>query len=45
MSKVELAETIIDNQKMLNKTKMSNDERKHVLRMVDYLEVELDKKM
>jgi hypothetical protein len=45
MSKVDLATMIIDNQKMLNKTKMSNDERKHVLRMVDYLEVELDKKM
>lgn len=45
MKKKDLAQMIIDNQNMLNKTKMSNDERNHVLRMVDYLEVELDKRM
>jgi hypothetical protein len=45
MSKKQIATTIIDNQKMINKTKMSNDERKHILGMVEYLEYELDKKM
>lgn len=45
MSTKEIAQTILDNQKMINKTKMSNDERKHILRMVDYLEYELEKKM
>lgn len=44
MSKKEVAQMIIDNQKMINKTKMSNDERKQILNMVDYLEIELDNK-
>jgi hypothetical protein len=29
---------------MVNATKMSNDERKSILQMVDYLEKELDNK-
>lgn len=45
MDKKEIAQMIIDNQKMINQTKMSNDERKHILKMVDYLEIELEKKM
>jgi len=44
MSKKELAEMIITNQKMLNQTKMSNDERTYILLMVEYLETELDNK-
>jgi hypothetical protein len=44
MSKKELAEMIITNQKMLNQTKMSNDERTYILLMVEYLEKELDNK-
>jgi hypothetical protein len=44
MSKKEVAEMILSNQKMLNNTKMSNDERKQILIMVDYLEKELDNK-
>lgn len=44
MNKKEVAQMIIDNQKMLNATKMSNDERKSILKMVDYLEKELDNK-
>lgn len=44
MSKKELAEMIITNQKMLNQTKMSNDERTYILIMVEYLEKELDNK-
>jgi hypothetical protein len=44
MTKKEVAQMIIDNQKMLNATKMSNDERKQILNMVDYLEKELDNK-
>lgn len=44
MNKVQVAEMIISNQKMLNATKMSNDERKQILKMVDYLEKELDNK-
>jgi hypothetical protein len=44
MSKKECAKAILDNQKMINKTKMSQDERQGVLNMVDYLEVQLDKK-
>lgn len=44
MNKKEVAQMIIDNQKMLNATKMSNDERKSILQMVDYLEKELDNK-
>jgi hypothetical protein len=44
MNKKEVAEMILSNQKMLNTTKMSNDERKQILVMVDYLENELDNK-
>jgi hypothetical protein len=44
MTKKEVAEMILSNQKMLNTTKMSNDERKQILIMVDYLEKELDNK-
>ena len=44
MSKKKVAEMIISNQNMLNETKMSNDERKQILNMVDYLETELDNK-
>jgi len=44
MSKKECAKAILDNQKMINKTKMSQDERQGVLNMVDYLEIQLDKK-
>ena len=44
MTKKQVAEMIISNQKMINSTKMSNDERKQILNMVDYLETELDKK-
>jgi hypothetical protein len=44
MSKKQVAEMIISNQKMINNTKMSNDERKQLLNMVDYLETELDNK-
>jgi hypothetical protein len=44
MSKKELAEMIITNQKMLNQTKMSNDERTYILIMVEFLEKELDNK-
>jgi hypothetical protein len=44
MSKRDVAQMIIDNQKMINKTKMSNDERKQILNMVDYLEKELENK-
>jgi hypothetical protein len=44
MSKKQVAEMIISNQKMLNSTKMSNDERKQILNMVEYLEYELDNK-
>lgn len=44
MTKKQVAEMIISNQKMINNTKMSNDERKQILNMVDYLETELDNK-
>lgn len=44
MSKKECAKTILDNQKMINNTKMSNDERQSVLNMVSYLEDKLDEK-
>jgi len=44
MNKKQVAEMIISNQKMLNSTKMSNDERKQILNMVEYLEYELDNK-
>jgi hypothetical protein len=44
MSKKECAQTILDNQNMINKTKMSQDERQSILNMVDYLENKLDEK-
>jgi hypothetical protein len=44
MSKRDVAKTIISNQQMLNATEMSNDERSHILKMVAYLEYELDRK-
>jgi hypothetical protein len=44
MSKKQVAEMIIRNQKMINNTKMSNDEKKQLLNMVEYLEKELDNK-
>lgn len=44
MTKKEVAKMIIDSQQMMNKTKMSNDERTSINRMVDYLENELDNK-
>jgi hypothetical protein len=44
MSKKQVAEMIISNQKMINNTKMSNDEKKQLLNMVEYLEKELDNK-
>ena len=44
MTKKEVAEMIISNQKMVNATKMSNDERNSILKMVEYLEKELDNK-
>ena len=44
MNKREVAEMIISNQKMINSTKMSNDERNSILKMVEYLEKELDNK-
>jgi hypothetical protein len=45
MDTMELAQAISDNVKMINKSKMSNDERKHITRMIEYLEYELDKKI
>lgn len=44
LSKKECAKAILDNQKMINKRKMSQDERQAILNMVDYLEIQLDKK-
>lgn len=44
LTKKQVAQMILDNQKMLNETKMSNDERKSIFKMVDYLEKELDNK-
>lgn len=44
MDTKEIAKTIISNQKMLNETKVSNDERNHILKMIDYMEYELAKK-
>jgi len=44
MSKKQVAEMIISNQKMMNTTKMSNDERNQLLNMVNFLETELDNK-
>ena len=45
MNEKEIAKIIIDNQNMINKTKMSNDERNEMLKMVNFLESELDTKM
>ena len=44
MNKKDLARMILANQKMLNEQKMSNDERNHILKMLEYLEKELDKR-
>tara|TARA_R110000772_G_scaffold213523_1_gene324070 strand:- start:70 stop:393 length:324 start_codon:yes stop_codon:yes gene_type:complete len=44
MSKDKLARNIIVNQQMLNREEMSNDERTHILKMIDYMEKELEKK-
>ena len=44
MSKTKLARNIIVNQQMLNREEMSNDERTHILKMIDYMEKELEKK-
>jgi len=45
MNVKELATAILDNQKMINKSKMSNDERNTILKMIAYMEYELEKKM
>lgn len=45
MDTMELAQAISDNVKMVNKSKMSSDEQKHIVRMIEYLEYELDKKI
>ena len=45
MNAKEIAKIIIDNQNMINKTQMSNDERNEMLKMVNFLESELDTKM
>tara|TARA_Y100001937_G_C7100486_1_gene322262 strand:+ start:727 stop:1107 length:381 start_codon:yes stop_codon:yes gene_type:complete len=37
-----LARNILVNQRMLNRQKMSNDERNHILAMIDYMEHELE---
>ena len=37
-----LARNILVNQRMLNRKKMSNDERNHILKMIDYMEKELE---
>jgi hypothetical protein len=37
-----LARNILVNQRMLNRKKMSNDERNHILKMIDYMESELE---
>lgn len=37
-----LARNIIVNQRMLNREKMSNDKRNHILKMIDYMENELE---
>ncbi len=44
MSKDKLARNIIVNQQMLNREEMSNDERTHILKMIDYMEKQLEKK-
>ena len=45
MNAKEIAKIIIDNQNMINKTQMSNDERNEMIKMVNFLESELDNKM
>lgn len=45
MNEKEIAKIIIDNQNMINKTQMSNDERNEIMKMVNFLESELDNKM
>ena len=45
MGKKKLARAILVNQEMLNREKMDNDERNHILKMVDYMEQELEKIM
>lgn len=45
MNAKEIAKIIIDNQNMLNNTKMPNDERNEILKMINFLESELDNKM
>jgi hypothetical protein len=45
MNEKEIAKIIIDNQNMINKTQMSNDERNEMIKMVNFLESELDAKM
>jgi len=37
-----LARTILVNQRMLNREKMSNDKRNHILKMIAYMESELE---
>ena len=37
-----LARNILVNQRMLNRQKMSNDKRNHILAMIDYMEHELE---
>ena len=44
MNKKQCAQTILDNQHMINKTKMSQDDRQSILNMVNYLESKLDEK-
>ena len=44
MDKKEVAKMILINQDMMNKSKMPNDERHQMLKMVSYLEFELDNK-
>lgn len=44
MGKKKLARNIIVNQQMLNREEMSNDERTHILKMINYMEKELEKK-
>lgn len=44
MGKKKLARNILVNQEMLNREEMSNDERNHILKMVAYMEQELEKK-
>lgn len=42
MGKKKLARAILVNQEMLNREKMDNDERNHILKMVAYMEQELE---